>query len=73
MRQKIEINVLENGQLCQVPFNSANKYALTIVKIHTDTSEDCLFMKGASEIIWQHCSAVLMSQGRTEQIDEHWN
>jgi sodium/potassium-transporting ATPase subunit alpha len=44
-----------------MPFNSNNKYAFSIRKYKTPTSDLCLFTKGAPERIWDLCTHVLLN------------
>ncbi|CAG9328025.1 unnamed protein product [Blepharisma stoltei] len=62
------------GVRAEIPFNSANKYAVTIhgpVSWATQKHEnDCiLFMKGAPEQLWGRCSEILTPHGH-QLIDE---
>ena len=36
-----------------MPFNSTEKFALTIVELKTASSDYCVFIKGAPEKIWK--------------------
>jgi len=59
-RNKNKIIVLPDGGLAKMPFNSTNKYALSIVETKTDDSEYCIYIKGAPEKIWKFCSSLLI-------------
>lgn len=54
-----------------MPFNSTEKFALTIVELLTETSDFCVFVKGAPEKIWQLCSEILNEQA-TEPKTNEW-
>lgn len=43
-------------QVFDIPFNSANKWALTVSECAGDASQHMVFMKGAPEIILTKCS-----------------
>lgn len=65
----------EYKTLALLPFNSKNKYMLTLCKQPSDSTGDnraLLLMKGAAEIMAARCSTVLMMDGSeapmTEQI-----
>lgn len=47
-----------DGSTAKMPFNSTNKYALTIVEQITDDSYYCLYIKGAPEKIWKFCGKI---------------
>ena len=58
--------LIRNDVKGEIPFNSANKYALTLhepVDFAPEGHEnDCLmFMKGAPEQIWERCSKILIN------------
>lgn len=53
-----------------MPFNSTNKYALTITVQQTDSSNYCVYIKGAPEKIWANCEYIL-NDGQSENIDEN--
>jgi sodium/potassium-transporting ATPase subunit alpha len=51
-----------------MPFNSTNKYALTIVEHATGDSIYCVCIKGAPEKVWSLCQKVLV-EGRNKDIN----
>merc|ERR1712223_306279 len=72
-------NILEyrkdRTKVCEIPFNSTNKYQ---VSIHTrepseDTDVPChlLVMKGAPERILDRCSSILIN-GEEKVLDDEW-
>lgn len=60
----------EHPKICEIPFNSTNKYQ---VSIHTnpDSQHYILEMKGAPERIFDRCSTILID-GKEEEIDDKW-
>lgn len=54
-----------------MPFNSTNKYALSIIEYEKEDSHYCVLIKGAPEKIWKFCSHILIN-GRYEPINESW-
>ncbi|KAL4461657.1 hypothetical protein ABPG72_007592 [Tetrahymena utriculariae] len=56
-----QYKIPENSEktLARMPFNSTEKFALTIVQYKTLTSDYCVYVKGAPEKIWKFCSHVL--------------
>lgn len=55
-------------KVCEIPFNSTNKYQLSIHEME-DHSSYILVIKGAPERIFDRCSTILI-QGRVEPIDK---
>ncbi|MEW5308970.1 MAG: hypothetical protein WDW38_000888 [Sanguina aurantia] len=55
--------------LHSIPFNSANKWALTVCHCPGDLSSQLVMMKGAPEIIIDRCSSQLVD-GRERPIDD---
>jgi sodium/potassium-transporting ATPase subunit alpha len=51
-----------------MPFNSTNKYALSIVKQSSADHHYVAYIKGAPEKIWKYCGRTLY-QGKYKQID----
>lgn len=67
--------IIRNGVKGEIPFNSANKYAVTIhepMNLSPDNHKsDCvLFMKGAPEQIWAACSKIMIN-GEVKKIGEN--
>jgi sodium/potassium-transporting ATPase subunit alpha len=58
----------KDGSESKMPFNSTNKYALSIVKQPTPDAHYYAYIKGAPEKIWKYCGRVLY-QGKFKQID----
>jgi len=67
---------VNNTKVCEIPFNSTNKYQLSIhVKqkpiSHGTPGELLLCMKGAPEQIIERCSTIF-AQGYDQTLTEHW-
>lgn len=58
-RARYPMGKQKDGAPSQVPFNSAHKFALKVVRCKTPESEWCIFLKGAPERVWDKCSHVL--------------
>ncbi|KAL4511030.1 hypothetical protein ABPG73_008108 [Tetrahymena malaccensis] len=56
--------------LARMPFNSTEKFALTIVEYKTATSDYCVYVKGAPEKIWKFCSHVLEGENTVQKTQE---
>lgn len=67
-RGRRKVVQLDDGSLAKMPFNSTNKYALTIVEYQTGDSNYCVFIKGAPEKIWSLCQRIHV-EGRSKDID----
>ncbi|KAF2074930.1 hypothetical protein CYY_003763 [Polysphondylium violaceum] len=68
--EEIHITRSNNPKVFEIPFNSTNKWQLSIHKLANDNSSDrVLLMKGAPEIIFEKCSN-LMINGKLVAIDE---
>jgi len=60
----------KNKKVCEIPFNSANKYQVSIHE-REDGSSHRLVMKGAPERILDRCSTILIN-GKEEAITQEW-
>lgn len=58
-RSRYPLGIQKDKAPSIVPFNSAHKFALKVVKCKTASSEWCVFLKGAPERVWDKCSHVL--------------
>ena len=60
----------KNKKVCEVPFNSTNKYQ---VSIHEQNGQDgyLLVMKGAPERILERCSSIVVN-GNEIALDDEW-
>src|SRR3990167_3601616 len=67
-RKRYPMGVQKDGATSQVPFNSAHKFALKVVKYQTEGSHWCAFLKGAPERVWDKCNHVLY-KGREIPLD----
>merc|ERR1712115_18337 len=68
-------NVMEyrkrNKKVCEIPFNSANKYQVSIHETEdTNDNRYLLVMKGAPERILERCSTIV--DGREMPLSEEW-
>ncbi|KTF75832.1 hypothetical protein cypCar_00028621 [Cyprinus carpio] len=65
------IEMRENyPKICEIPFNSTNKYQLSIHKNpNSSESKHLLVMKGAPERILDQCSTILI-QGKEQPLDD---
>merc|ERR1712172_414628 len=62
----------KNKKVCEIPFNSANKYQVSIHE--TDEKDDkrpLLVMKGASERILARCSTIVVD-GEEKDLTDEW-
>mmetsp|Transcript_6702 Transcript_6702/g.6575 ORF Transcript_6702/g.6575 Transcript_6702/m.6575 type:complete len:448 (-) Transcript_6702:1676-3019(-) len=67
--------MVRQGVKGEIPFNSANKYAVTIHEpcdwFPSDRKNDCiLFMKGAPEQLWERCSKMMKNGKEVPKDDE---
>jgi len=60
----------KNKKVCEIPFNSANKYQVSIHE-QGDGDSHILVMKGAPERILDRCSTIMIN-GKEETITQHW-
>ncbi len=62
-------------KVCEIPFNSTNKYQVSIHKKGNEDGEDVaqhlLVMKGAPERILDRCSTILI-KGEEKTLDDEW-
>uniref|UniRef100_A0A672RYH0 Sodium/potassium-transporting ATPase subunit alpha n=1 Tax=Sinocyclocheilus grahami TaxID=75366 RepID=A0A672RYH0_SINGR len=57
-------------KICEIPFNSTNKYQLSVHKnLNSSESKHLLVMKGAPERILDRCSTILI-QGKEQPLDD---
>lgn len=62
-----------NPIVCEIPFNSTNKFALSIRRMESNPQRFVLVMKGAPEIILTRCSTYVVERGEQvlfEPLDE---
>merc|ERR1711874_765183 len=61
-----------NKKVCEIPFNSANKYQVSIHETEdTNDNRYLLVMKGAPERILERCSTIVVD-GREMPLSEEW-
>jgi len=62
----------ENKKVCEIPFNSTNKYQVSIHETNVaDDDRYVLVMKGAPERILDRCSTILLN-GEERALDDEW-
>merc|ERR1711953_1170461 len=62
----------KNKKVCEIPFNSANKYQVSIHETEdTNDNRYLLVMKGAPERILERCSTIVVD-GREMPLSEEW-
>jgi len=62
----------KHKKVCEIPFNSSNKYALSVHE--TDDPSDpryLIAMKGAPERILDRCTTIMVN-GKEEAMNDHW-
>ncbi|CAG8725477.1 6392_t:CDS:2, partial [Acaulospora colombiana] len=76
LRESTSTDRLEFKTIYQIPFNSKNKFAITIHRSTSEnadndleTSEVILFCKGAPEILLEKCTSYLHPDGTERQLD----
>ena len=61
-----------NPKICEIPFNSMNKFQVSIHEIHFKGGKrNLLVMKGAPERIIARCSTIVMNDQSTPITEEH--
>ncbi len=55
----------------EVPFNSTNKFQLSVHKLPNDSVDKILVMKGAPERILDYCSTILIN-GKEVELNDEW-
>uniref|UniRef100_A0A8C5EJG9 Sodium/potassium-transporting ATPase subunit alpha n=1 Tax=Gouania willdenowi TaxID=441366 RepID=A0A8C5EJG9_GOUWI len=60
-----------NHKVAEIPFNSTNKYQLSIHEVEDNPSGHILVMKGAPERILDRCSTIMI-HGQEQPLDENW-
>ncbi|XP_030607358.1 sodium/potassium-transporting ATPase subunit alpha-2 [Archocentrus centrarchus] len=60
-----------NPKVAEIPFNSTNKYQVSIHEVEDNPSGHILVMKGAPERILDRCSTIMM-YGEEQPLDEVW-
>lgn len=63
---------IQNKKVCEIPFNSTNKYQVSIHEgDKSDPEAHHLVMKGAPERILDRCSTILIN-GKEEELTDMW-
>jgi len=60
-----------NAKVVEIPFNSANKYQVSVHKTDDGDERYLLVMKGAPERILERCSSIYMD-GSDLELNDHW-
>ncbi|XP_071777684.2 sodium/potassium-transporting ATPase subunit alpha-2 [Centroberyx gerrardi] len=60
-----------NPKVAEIPFNSTNKYQLSIHELEDNPSGHILVMKGAPERILDRCSTIMI-HGQELPLDDNW-
>merc|ERR1719282_1645203 len=61
----------QNKKVCEIPFNSTNKFQVSIHEAQDLNGDNLLVMKGAPERIVDRCSTIVIN-GREMPMDERW-
>merc|ERR1712170_387 len=61
----------ENKKVCEIPFNSTNKYQVSIHETKDNDKGYLLVMKGAPEKILDRCSTIQIN-GKDEELTQEW-
>ncbi|CAB1429375.1 unnamed protein product, partial [Pleuronectes platessa] len=61
-----------NHKVAEIPFNSTNKYQLSVHEVEDNPSGHILVMKGAPERILDRCSSIMI-QGQEQALDDSWS
>lgn len=61
IRARHNLGTQKNGSPAVVPFNSAHKFALKVVEEPIDGSHWVVYLKGASERVWDKCAFALVN------------
>lgn len=67
-RSHYKLGKCKDGSDSKMPFNSTNKYALSIVKQEGPDHYYVAYIKGAPEKIWKYCGRILY-KGKYKSID----
>ncbi|KAM7534854.1 hypothetical protein Aperf_G00000107226 [Anoplocephala perfoliata] len=61
----------ENPKVAEIPFNSTNKYQVSVHQTNDGDERYLVAMKGAPERILDRCSTILVD-GQDVHLDDHW-
>lgn len=68
-RKLYSLGKSKDGSDAKMPFNSTNKYALSVVRQDSEHSHYTVYIKGAPEKIWKFCGRILF-EGRFKPIGQ---
>ncbi|CAF3630211.1 unnamed protein product [Rotaria sordida] len=68
---KVEEYRAKNKRVCDIPFNSANKYQVSIHETDDDDQRHLLVMKGAPERILERCQTIFINNNEYN-LDDEW-
>lgn len=60
-----------NPKVCEIPFNSTNKYQVSVHETDDGDKRHLVAMKGAPERILERCSTIFVN-GSEQAMDDHW-
>jgi len=61
----------KNKKVCEIPFNSTNKYQVSIHETNDSDPRSLLVMKGAPERILERCSTIVV-EGKEYPLNDEW-
>lgn len=61
----------KNAKVCEIPFNSTNKYQVSVHETNDGDNRYLVVMKGAPERILERCSTIFIN-GNEIKMDEYW-
>ena len=70
--QDLEVHRELNTKVFEVPFNSSNKWQMSVHKIPNKKDKEVLFLKGAPDVLLGKCSFYLNGKGEEAKIDEEF-
>jgi len=62
----------ENPKVHEIPFNSAFKWQMSIHSLASENGKQCLFLKGAPDVLLTKCGSYLAEDGTYKPIDENF-
>ncbi|CAF3430605.1 unnamed protein product [Rotaria sp. Silwood1] len=68
---KVEEYRAKNKRVCDIPFNSANKYQVSIHETDDDDERHLVVMKGAPERILERCQTIFINNNE-HNLDDEW-
>jgi len=61
----------KNKKVCEIPFNSTNKYQVSVHETNDSDPRSLLVMKGAPERILERCSTIVV-EGKEYPLNDEW-